>query len=217
MPGEAEPMTEAGERTARRAPSLSAQLRSISGRMPGLPTGTRATLRRLDPAAPGRGVDAVIPLLIAAGVNRRAFASDEGFRRWALICHLVATLAGTAAREVHAPVREHGADGQMTGPRHREREAGRRIHAAGVSETRLMRLTTARGPALVAQIARIGRFLAAAGAIPLDLTPLAHLILSEGLDETRADEARLALARAYYAAEAGNDRDTDEIDEDARA
>lgn len=214
MPGEAEPTTGTGGRAARRAPSLAAQVRSISGRMPGLPTGTRAALRRLDPAAPGRGVDAVIPLLIAAGVSRRAFASDDGLRRWALICHLIATLAGTAAREVHAPVRERGADGQLTGPRHREREAGRRIHAAGVSETRLMRLTTARGPALVAQVARLGRFLAASGALPLDLTPLARLILAEGFDEARADEARLALARGYYAAQAGDDRDTEE---DARA
>lgn len=217
MPVDATPTVEAGGGEGRRAPSLSAQLRSISGRMPGLGSGTRAALRRLDPAAPGRGADAVIPLLIAAGVNRRAYASDEGFRRWALICHLVATLSGTAAREVHAPVRERNPDGQMAGPRHREREAGRRIHAAGVSETRLMRLTTARGPALVAQVARLGRFLAAAGAVPLDLTPLARLILAEGFDETRADEARLALARAYYAAEAGDDRDTDETDEDARA
>lgn len=205
MPGEAEAADAThGDETSKpdgRLRPLSAQLRSISGQVVVLPTGARAALRRMDPEAPGRATGEVVPLLVAAGVPRHEWASDDGLRRWARLCHLIAVLAGVAGREAHAPVQERAPSGEKAGPRRTERAAGRAIHAAGLSELRLMRLTSARGPALGAQVDRLGRYLAAAGVAPVDLTPLADLVLADGRDEDRADRARLDIARTYYAGE----------------
>lgn len=114
--------------------------------------------------------------------------SPTSIRRWALVTHVSAILAGTGGARVQA----RGAD------------AGRAIHAAGYAETRMMRLLTARGPALADQMTRLARFLASKGAIPLDLRPLAELALHEGVPgrETRAEDARMTLARGYYGAAA---------------
>ena len=194
-----------------RAPSLSAQLRSISGRLGALPTGARARLRRMDPERPGSAIGDVVTLLIAAGVpegwwsdstgtERGRAMADERLIRWARVCHLAATLSGAAGREAHAPEQEYDAEGQKVGDHHPERRAGRAIHAASVSEARLLRLTAARGPALAAQMRRIARHMAARAPLPADLTPLAELLLWEGRNEERADRARLRLARGYYGA-----------------
>ena len=205
---------EAPAETVPRRRRLQAQLRSISGQLQVIPTGARARLRRMDPEAPGRAAGDVVALLLNAGVAEDEWSNvagtprgrergDDGFRRWARICHLIATLAGAGARETHVPVQERDAAGATSGPRRPHLEAGRAIEASGYSETRLMRLTSARGSALADQARRLARYLAQAGTVPLDLTPVAELLLFEGRDETRADAARLDLARAYYRAERG--------------
>jgi CRISPR type I-E-associated protein CasB/Cse2 len=75
---------------------------------------------------------------------------------------------------------------------------GRALHEAGYSENRLMRLTAARGDALVDQVLRAGRYLAQAGAVPINLRTVHDLIADE---PARAEAARLRIARDYYTAE----------------
>lgn len=202
---------------------LGAQLRSISGRLQVLPNGARAHLRRMDPERPGRATGAVVALLLGAQVPEEDWGErghrgrgDDAFRRWSRICHVMAILAGAGGRETHAPAWEappDDASGEPDAAHHAhedgvketarsspERQIGRAIAASGYSELRMMRLTSARGPALADQVRRLARYLAQGAALPIDLTPLAELILFEGRDAERADAARLAIARAYYRA-----------------
>ena len=60
---------------------------------------------------------------------------------------------------------------------------------------------SARGPAFRAQVPRLARQLKAKDQA-LDWRELADLILAEGRDEARAEQARERIARAYYRAEA---------------
>ena len=148
-----------------------------------LPTRGSAALRRMDPERPSRALFALIPALDGSGAR---FNDDEDLRRWATVVHCIAVLSGTGGARAHS-----GASRYAT---------GRRIHEASYSEHRLSRLLSARGPALTDQVRRLARFLAAARAVPIDLEPLAQLLLHEGRDETRAERARLLIARAYYGA-----------------
>ena len=77
------------------------------------------------------------------------------------------------------------------------RPLGQALHAAGYSENRLMRLTTARGPALTDQVVRAARYLAQAGQVPVDLNTLRGLVSDS---EDLAESARLRIARDYYSA-----------------
>jgi CRISPR system Cascade subunit CasB len=162
-------------------------VRNHAGLAP-LPTAVSSRLRRLRPTEPGRALTALMPVLVAAGLAVGRLG-DQDLRRWALVTQVVAILAGTGGAAV----------------RSREVRTGRALHAAGYAEARLMRLLTARGPALGDQMMRLARFLAAKGGVPLDLRPLAELALHEGLDEARAEAARMAIARGYYAAAAKAD------------
>jgi CRISPR system Cascade subunit CasB len=157
-----------------------------------LPTGTAAALRRLNPADVSRSAWALMPVLVAAGLPAERM-SDDRLRRWALVIHVVAILAGTGGAVAHD----------------RDRPAGRAIQEAGYSEHRFMRLLTARGPALADQVTRLARMLGAKRAVPLDLRPLATLILADGREEERAEAARLALARSYYGVGTAAERQSD--------
>ena len=66
-----------------------------------------------------------------------------------------------------------------------------------------MRLTAARGPALVDQVVRAARYLAQAGSAPVDLHVVRDLV---GDDSTRAEEARMLFARDYYSAQYASER-----------
>ena len=68
-----------------------------------------------------------------------------------------------------------------------------------MSENRLMRLTSARGKGLEAQIIRAVRMLAQKGQVPVNLRTLFALI---GHDPDKAEDARIRIAKDYYAAEA---------------
>ena len=123
----------------------------------------------------------MIGLLHRAGVS-----APEGlvsYEPWRLVAHVAALLSGTGGEQPHAP----------------GRSLGRALHAAAYSENRLLRLTAARGPALSAQIIRAARMLAQAGLAPVNLWTLFHLA---GRDPDKAEEARLTIAKDYYAAQA---------------
>ncbi|PEQ12678.1 hypothetical protein B2G71_10250 [Novosphingobium sp. PC22D] len=154
---------------------------SIGGQLPHLSTGNRSALRRmfLTKSADADGV--VMGLLSAAEVPDAEWRSPASLKRWRLIAHVAATLSGTAGVNPHSPVRP----------------LGQALHAAGLSENRLMRLTTARGPALVDQIVRTARYLAQAGQTLVDLRSIRALV-SDRADI--AEEARLRIARDYYSA-----------------
>lgn len=165
------------------------EIASLGGQVPHLSTGDRAALRRLYLTKSGHADGVVIGLLTKAGVPDAAWRGPTSFARWRLIAHVAGVLSGTAAVAPHSPVSA----------------LGRALHTAGYSTNRLMRLTTARGPALVDQVVRAARYLAQAGQVPVDLRPLRDLV---GADAARAEAARLRIARDYFSAEYSAKKDS---------
>ena len=161
---------------------------SIGGQLPHLSTGNRAALRRMFLTKSLDADSVVMGLLSAAGVPDAEWRGPASLARWRLIAHVAATLSGTAGVNPHAPGRPLGAA----------------LHAAGYSENRLMRLTTARGAALVDQVVRAGRYLAQARQVPVDLNTLRALVSDR---DDRAEGARLRIARDYYSAAHGKGKD----------
>ena len=149
-----------------------------------LPTATTAPLRRMAPEHWSRHMAELYPVLIGAKISVDRMTAEET-ARWASLVHLVAVLSGTGRRMAHAA----------------SRPLGSALLDAGYSEARLMKLLGARGAALPMQVARLARFLAAKGIVPVDLRPLADLILSADRDVARAEAARLTIARAYFTAD----------------
>jgi CRISPR type I-E-associated protein CasB/Cse2 len=164
-----------GERTSKDA------MASISGQLVVLSTGEHALLRRMylteKPAADG----AVVKLLLHAGIAAHVYERD--YSAWRLLAHVSALLSGTGRARVH--------DGR--------RGLGAALHDAGLSESRLLRLTAARGPALVDQIVRAARMLAQADEAPINLWTLLHLA---GREPQKAEAARIRVAQDYYSAAA---------------
>jgi CRISPR type I-E-associated protein CasB/Cse2 len=159
---------------------------SIAGQIPKLANGDRALLRRLylTQSSSSRSYQAdgiVIGLLHRAGVT--APERMATYEPWRLLAHVAALLSGTGTTSPHVP----------------RGSLGRALHQAGYSENRLLRLTAARGPALADQVIRAARVIAQAGASPVDLWTVFDLV---GRDPERAENARLLVARDYYAAEA---------------
>ena len=77
------------------------------------------------------------------------------------------------------------------------RKLGAALEAAGVSEARVQKLMTARGPALNDQVIRIARRLANSGKLPY--RELADLLLAENHDSPAVETIRLEIARGYWA------------------
>jgi CRISPR system Cascade subunit CasB len=75
---------------------------------------------------------------------------------------------------------------------------GAAMAAAEVSEARVQKLLTARGPALAEQIRLISRRLANVGTLPY--RQIGDLLLIEDDDSERAEAARLRIARDYWRA-----------------
>ncbi len=163
---------------------------SVAGQIPRLPTGQHAALRRmyLTRNRPDEAIGVVMGLLHRAGVSQPEWSNQAAFDRWSLLAHVAALLSGTAVLAPHAP----------------GRKLGRALWEAGYSENRLMRLTSARGPALYDQVRRAARFLAKAGQVPVDLQTIHHLISDH---PATAETARFEIARAYY--DAGHARKGD--------
>lgn len=155
---------------------------SIAGQIPQLPTGARAALRRMYLTRSDEAIGVVMGLLHRAGVPQAAWVDPAAFGRWQLLAHVAALLSGTAALAPHAP----------------GRKLGHALSKAGYSENRLMRLTSAKGPALHDQVRRATQFLAKAGAAPIDLRTMDQLLSA---DPARAEKARFQIARDYYDSE----------------
>lgn len=161
----------------------------LGEQVPKLSTGDRAALRRLFLTRSAAADGVVIGLMHRAGLSEAAWRDDAAFSRWRLLAHFAAMLSGTAGEAPHQ----------------RGKSLGRTLHAAGYSEHRLMRLTSAKGPALPDQINRVARILAASGQGAVDLWTV--LDLSFGTND-RAEQARLKIARDYYAAEYASKKET---------
>nr|WP_256476210.1 type I-E CRISPR-associated protein Cse2/CasB [Siccirubricoccus soli] len=135
-------------------------------------------MRRLDPAG-----NLAVPALqrLLADLPER-WLQDGGERAWALLIHSLAL----AAPDLH-----------RGGP-----PLGAALYTAGYSEGRLTRLLQARPTELLVVLPRMVRFLVAKGR-KLDPDALRHLVLSAFRGQAAAsEEARTAIARAYYRAEA---------------
>lgn len=161
-------------------PSAGSTVATIAGVLgrEGFPRGDLAILRRLDPDCASAPAFWRLLTLAVPPERRR---SPEVERRWALILHAMALMV----------------------PHHHDASTrvGRALHAAGYSEQRLGRLLDARGAQFRALVPRLCRQLAHK-AQPLDWRELGRLILATERHEDEAESIRLAIARAYYGAEA---------------
>lgn len=102
----------------------------------------------------------------------------ETWQRWALIAHGMA-LAGH--------------DGTKS--------LGWQLSEAGVSESRVTKLLTARDDAFRQLLPRLVRLLAGKGVAP-NWQELGGLILHQGRDEEKAEDLRLKIAGRFFSAEA---------------
>ena len=145
-------------------------------------TGDRSRLRRMDPNRPNAA--AFWRLMARDGIPR-----NPDVRKWGLIVHGIATMA-------------HGA-GLAHNPK---RSVGRVLYEGGgnrvpfYSEDRLATLLSAEGSTLFTLLARLFRMLASERC-SFNWREMAWFILNEGCDEERTNDARVAIATAYYCAE----------------
>jgi CRISPR system Cascade subunit CasB len=146
--------------------------------------GERAALARLDPdALRPHEIAALSRALLAAGLEPETWHPDT-WPRWALIAHGIA-LAG------------HDGSGRL----------GRQLEQAGVAESRVTKLLTARGDTFRQLLPSLLRLMAAKGVRP-NWFELGELTLKEsnpvpGASE-RAEELRLRIAGPYFSALAAN-------------
>jgi CRISPR system Cascade subunit CasB len=149
-----------------------------SARFPGdafaLGAGEKAALARMDANAPRpHQIAALSRALIQAQLEPQRWR-PETWRRWALIAHGMA-LANHAGRQ----------------------SLGAQLCAAGVAESRVTKLLTARGDSFRQLIPPLLRLLASQEVAP-NWSELGGLILNEGKDEERAEQIRLGIANRYF-------------------
>ncbi|WP_343526968.1 type I-E CRISPR-associated protein Cse2/CasB [Sphingomonas sp.] len=186
MPSDARPEASPEAKPERKHP-----VDSIAGQIAYLSTGQRAQLRRLYLTGRHEADGIVIEMMHRAGITIPIV--PEKFAPWRLFAHCAALLSGTGGVQPHAA----------------GRRLGSALHEIGLSENRLMRLTSARGDALAAQAIRAIRMLAQRGQAPVNLRTLFDLI---GLDPGQAEAARIRIAQDYYAAKARSDEGTSSDD-----
>lgn len=146
--------------------------------------GDLAGLRRMDPGSPG---PAVFWRLLAE--NGLLEYGPDVESKWALILHGIALMT-----------RANAGDGQARNAHDGSMPVGRALSLSHYSEQRFNRLLTAREEMLRTLLARMFRMLAAKD-MTFNWREMARLILSDGYDETAAEQSRHRLARAYYQAE----------------
>ncbi len=144
--------------------------------------GERAALARLVPEAlRPHEVAALSRALLFAGLQPETWHA-ETWPRWALIAHGIA-LAG------------HDGAGRL----------GRQLQQAGVAESRVTKLLTARGEAFRQLLPRVLRLLTSKGVAP-NWFELGELVLKESSDARedidRTEQLRLRIASAYFSAQA---------------
>ncbi len=142
--------------------------------------GDRAALARMDPdALRAHEIAALSRALLSAGLQPETWR-PETWPRWALIAHGMA-LAG------------HDGAGRL----------GRQLAQAGVAESRITRLLTARGEAFRQLLPRVLRLLASKGVQP-NWFELGELVLKEDSnsagDAQRAEHLRMRIAGPYFSA-----------------
>ncbi len=155
------------------------QAARFNGDAHGLGTGEHAALARINPYGELRPhqVAALTRVLLNAGLEPdKDNWRPETWHRWALIAHGMA-LAGH--------------DGT--------RNLGEQLSSAGIAESRVTKLLTARGDAFRQLLPRLLRLLASKDVAP-NWHQLGGLILHEGRDEPRAESIRLAVAGRYFSA-----------------
>ncbi|MEF8710513.1 MAG: type I-E CRISPR-associated protein Cse2/CasB [Candidatus Accumulibacter propinquus] len=156
------------------------QAARFKGDAHGLDNGEHAALARLDPDAEFRPhqIAALSRALVYADLAPENWQADT-WRRWAMIAHGMA-LAGH--------------DGS--------RRLGQQLSAAGVSESRVTKLLTARGDAFRQLVPRLLRLLASKEGQSPNWFELGDLILNQGRDEQAAEAIRLRIAGNFFSAEA---------------
>jgi len=138
--------------------------------------GERAALARMDPGAMRADqIAALSRALVHADLDPEQWRPGT-WRRWALIAHGMA-LAG------------HDGKGAL----------GAQLWNAGISESRVTKLLTARGEAFRQVIGPLLRLIASKEASP-NWNELGALILNEGRDEERAEAIRMKIASRYFSA-----------------
>lgn len=177
-----EPNTDATVTTdvADPAPAASSPYGALAAHVRGAGPGDRAALARMDPdALRPHEIAALSRALLSAGLRPEAWR-PETWPRWALIAHGMA-LAG------------HGGAGHL----------GRQLAQAGVAESRVTRLLTARGEAFRQLLPRVLRLLASKGVRP-NWFELGELVLKEDSsasgDAQRAEQLRMRIAGSYFSA-----------------
>lgn len=172
-------ISERMEQSISRLARIIVQASRFAGDAHGLDNGERAALARLNPD------DNLRPHQIAA-LSRALIYADlepdtwkvETWQRWALIAHGMA-LAGHDASQ----------------------SLGQQLSQAGVSESRVTKLLTARGDAFRQLLPRLLRLIASKGVAP-NWHELGGLILNQERDEERAEDIRLKIAGRFFSAEA---------------
>lgn len=148
----------------------------------GMGTGEKAALARMDPDAPRpHQIAAFSRALIQVEMEPEQWR-PETWKRWALIAHGMA-LAGHEGRE----------------------PLGVQLSLAGVAESRVTKLLTARGDAFFQLIPSLLRLLASKEISP-NWNELGQLILNESRPETeaqeKAEEIRMKIASRYFSEQA---------------
>lgn len=164
-------------------------IEAIARHIQTLPNGERAQLRRMYLTGRYEADGIVVRVLIHAGVNPPLH--PDGLHPWKMLAHCAAVLSGT------------GKIGAL--PHAREKSLGAALHRAGLTEDRMLRLTSARGRMLDSLLVQTIRRVAQQGAGPVDLFTIFGLI---GHREDKAEEARLRIAREFYTADARSKKET---------
>ncbi|WP_171070160.1 type I-E CRISPR-associated protein Cse2/CasB [Methylobacterium terricola] len=173
--------------------------------------GPLAELRRLDPS--GALAEPTLHRLLA----RHTFETEvgeAGFPAWALVIHALALAApdhlSFPRREDEPPETDAEARGRFWAERsrHAQRQLGRALFEAGLSERRFSILLDATADDLRVALPRTVRFLVSAGK-RLPVLAVADLVASARYPEDEwAQSVRHRIARGYYRAEATAESDT---------
>lgn len=161
---------------------------SVCNQVPHLSNGDKAALRRMYLVDAYR-TDGVVHALILRARASVPPGDDALFESWRLLAHTAAVISGTVKRS----------------PYSEERSLGRSLHLIGLKKNAVLRLLTARGPALDDQVRRIARLLARGGpdSIPTNLRTLRELA---DPDPIVAEDARRLIARDFFAAADADER-----------
>ncbi|MCB1409253.1 MAG: type I-E CRISPR-associated protein Cse2/CasB [Rhodobacteraceae bacterium] len=173
------------EPVAQTSPARSSPFGALAAYVQRAGPGERAALARLVPESlRPHEIAALSRALLFAGLQPETWRADT-WPRWALIAQGIA-LAG------------HDGAGRL----------GRQLAQAGVAESRVTKLLTARGNAFRQLLPRVVRLLASKAVRP-NWFELGELVLKESSnspeDTERAEQLRLRIASAYFAAQAKKD------------